>query len=214
MRYDAVVIGGGTAGLTMEPLTGDLAPGVLARAEALYGRPHEIRVVQEIAPAEIAMVRSSQKGGLRAHDVTLYIWAAGAPKKLAVIAKHSYPPGAFRPPGGAVHAGEELAEGAAREALEETGLVVTVERYLLRVAARFTCAGQGDVEWRTHVVGARAAGGTDRLRPLDTREIREARWSTLDEVQGPIRAVLLETGRGLFAYRVALHDAVAALLRG
>src|SRR5262249_30690101 len=145
------------ADLTVEALVGDLTPGVLARAEALYGRPRESRLVQEISPADIAMVRRSQKGGLRAHDVTLYIWAAGAPEKLAVIAKHSYPPGAFRPPGGAVDAGEELADGAAREALEETGLVVAIERYLLRVAARFTCAGQSAVEWRTHVVGARAA---------------------------------------------------------
>jgi hypothetical protein len=50
------------------------------------------------------------------------------------------------------------------------------------------------------------------LAPRDLHEIREARWSSLPELQGPIRAVLLATGRGLFAYRVALHDAVAALL--
>ncbi|GAC1397952.1 MAG: hypothetical protein NVSMB65_16670 [Chloroflexota bacterium] len=194
-------------------LQGDVPPEVAGRAEALYGRPLEVSLVQEISQAEISMVRRSQKGGTRAHDVTVYIGSRATPGLLAVIAKHSYPPGAYRPPGGGVDHGEELAAGAAREALEETGLVVSVHRYILRASARFTCAGHGEVEWRTHVMAAVAPRDDEALAPRDLREIREARWATLDELQGPIRAILLATGRGLFAYRVALHDAVAALYR-
>jgi len=55
--------------------------------------------------------------------------------------------------------------------------------------------------------------GRDELAPIDTDEIAEARWVALDELQGPIRKVLLGTGRGLFAYRVALTDATVAALR-
>ena len=55
--------------------------------------------------------------------------------------------------------------------------------------------------------------GTD-LAPGDLEEIAGARWGTLDELGGPIRARLLETGRALWRYRVALHDVALQALRG
>ena len=48
---------------------------------------------------------------------------------------------------------------------------------------------------------------TSELRPIDTHEISAARWGTTRELAGPIRERLLETGRALWRYRVALHDA-------
>ena len=193
-------------------MRGDIPLEAVRRAETLLGQPARLALTQEISPEEMAMVRASMRGGERAHDVTLYIFAAAPCERLAVIAKHSYPPGGYRPPGGAVKPGEELAEGAAREALEETGLTVAVRRYALRVQARFTCARQEPITWITHVVTAWAEHAPENLTPLDTAEVREARWSTVAKLQGPIRATLLDTGRGLFAYRVALHDVMAALL--
>jgi len=62
-----------------------------------------------------------------------------------------------------------------------------------------------------HVFSTRAVGG--ELDPIDTEEIAEARWVALDALQGPIRKVLLGTGRGLFAYRVALTDATVTALQ-
>jgi len=50
------------------------------------------------------MIRSSQIDG-RAHDITLYIENAG---RIAVTAKHDYPPGLYRAPSGGLHAGETL----------------------------------------------------------------------------------------------------------
>lgn len=176
---------------------------IVAAAEARYGTPRELDVAYEITPAELAMVRSSQRDG-RAHDVTVFIVDG---KRLAVIAKPSYPPGAFRVPGGALRRGEAMHVGAAREAHEETGLDVLMDRYLLRIRARFTVGDDG-LDWTTHVVTARLAGAErvpSVLTPPDSREITEARWSSLDELNGTIRAVLLASGRPLFRYRADLH---------
>lgn len=146
-----------------------------------------------------------------------------------VIRKPTFPAEAFRAPSGGVHPGESLEEGALREALEETGLGVRLVRYLLRVDATLRPgiawhphealppevldpADPGAVRWQTHVFLACVEGENRQLAPRDTWEIAEARWVTFDELQGRIRRVLLETGWSLFRYRVALTDAVVALL--
>jgi hypothetical protein len=49
--------------------------------------------------------------------------------------------------------------------------------------------------------------------PRDPEEIADARWGTLDELAGPLRATLLATGRAFWRYRVALHDAALRSLR-
>ena len=99
-----------------------------------------------------------------------------------------------------------------REALEETGLEVELERYLVAAEARFLY-GPHEVPWRTHVFLARAL--TDELEPRDTEEIAAARWGTLEELAGPLRERLLASGRAFWRYRVALHDAASdAIARG
>ncbi len=50
-------------------------------------------------------------------------------------------------------------------------------------------------------------GLDEELAPLDGVEIEAARWGTAEELAGPIRERLLATGRALWRYRVALHDA-------
>lgn len=186
-----------------------VTPAIIAAAEVRYGTPREIRAEYEITPAELAMIRSSQRDG-RAHDVTVCVFDG---ERLAVIAKPSYPPGAFRVPGGALRREEAMDVGALREAHEETGLNGVVQCYLLRVYARFNVGDDG-LDWTTHVLMARAADPppSPRLSPPDTREIREARWSTLHELNGPIREILLASGRPLFRYRAELHLWVAEAL--
>jgi len=142
----------------------------------------------------------------RSHDITLFIERAG---EWAVIAKPSFPAGVWRAPSGGLHVGEEIEAGALREALEETGLEIALERYLIHIDVTFR-DGEAIEPWHSEVFLARAVAG--ELAPIDTREISAARWMTRDELLGPVRDRLIASGRGLFAYRAALHDATFAAL--
>ncbi|HEY5596184.1 MAG TPA: NUDIX hydrolase [Candidatus Bipolaricaulota bacterium] len=178
---------------------------LLDEQERRFGTPETLWIVQRIGADELAMVRGSTKAR-RTHDVTFFILDG---PKVVVIKKPFFPPGAYRVPSGGVHPGEAFEAGVQREALEETGLSIRLDRYLLRVEACFVCGGERE-RWFTHVFSARAVEGA--LGARDTHEIAEVRWSTLEELQGPIRKVLLATQRGLFAYRVALTDKAVSLL--
>lgn len=182
---------------------------MISALEEKYGRPRRINASVEISPAEFEMLRGSQKHG-RNHDITLFIFEDREYGRFAAIAKHFFPPGAYRAPSGAAGPGESLEEGARREALEETGLEIELDRFILRVDAVFSCGGESE-PWKSLVFTAFAVNG--ELRPQDTDEIREARWLTLEELLGPVRQTLLETGMALFRYRVALHDAAAEEIR-
>jgi 8-oxo-dGTP pyrophosphatase MutT (NUDIX family) len=190
---------------------------VLSEAEAKFGIPRELDLEFEIDDSELNLIRKSRKNQ-RSHDVTLFMFhSTGADsfkaeghRYIAAIRKPGFPPGAYRAPSGGVMPGESVEAGAKREAFEETGLNVELERYVLRVKATFTC-GEAVEKWVTHIFTARIVGG--HLNPLDTQEIEHARCVSLDELQGPIKQILLESGRALFAYRVALTDATINILR-
>jgi 8-oxo-dGTP diphosphatase len=179
---------------------------VLAELRKTFGDPVPLEWSGEVSTAEMALARG-RPGSTRRHDATLFVFNGD---RLALIRKPSYPPEVWRPPGGGVLAGEDFVEGAAREALEETGLRIELARYLVATRARFTC-GSDSLDWQTHVFSARTSD--ERLDPLDAEEIEAARWGTLTELDGPIRARLLATGRALWRYRVALHDAAGEALR-
>lgn len=184
----------------------DFSPEHLSAVEQLLGRPQVLRLEQEIGPDELEVVRRSTRRG-RHHDVTFFIFDRQG--RVAAIRKPFFPPGIYRAPSGGVRAGEPLIEGMKREALEETGLEIVPERYLLRVQARFTCGPEAE-DWTTHVFSAHT--DQDELHPRDREEIAEARFVTVEELSGPIRQRMLATGRGLFRYRVALTDAALAAL--
>src|SRR5512132_2640242 len=98
---------------------------IIREIEARYGVPDEVVWQFEMRPHEFDMVRRSQKKAGRAHDVTLFIIEGG---QVVVIKKPMYPPGAYRAPSGGVEPGELFEAGARREAYEETGLAVALER--------------------------------------------------------------------------------------
>jgi ADP-ribose pyrophosphatase YjhB (NUDIX family) len=131
-------------------------------------------------------------------------------RRLALIRKPHFAADVWRPPGGGVKPGEDFADGAKREALEETGLRVELRRYLVDAHAVFSNAGR-ELRWRTHVLLAETED--EELAPGDPEEIAEARWGTLEELAGPLRERLLATGRAFWRYRVALHDAALAELQ-
>ena len=179
---------------------------MLEAAARRWGAPRRVTMSFGISERERDLVRGSRRDE-RSHDITLFI---RRDERYAVIAKPGYPKGAWRAPSGAVKPGEELEAGAKREAYEETGLAVELERYLLRIDAAFWYGAEVE-PWQTYVFLASAPSG--ELDVKDTREITAARWATEQELQGPIRKALLDSERGLFRYRVALTDEAFEELR-
>jgi ADP-ribose pyrophosphatase YjhB (NUDIX family) len=174
---------------------------IIQDIELRYGTPLEIARSYEMKPREFEMVRGSQKNG-RAHDVTLFIIRRN---EIVVIKKPMYPPGAYRPPSGGITPGESFEQGSLREAYEETGLRVTMDSYLLRARIAFTCLDD-TIDWTTHVFSATPIGGI--LQPIDTHEIVEARYASVEELRGNIRRALVESGSTGLRYRAELCDIV------
>jgi 8-oxo-dGTP pyrophosphatase MutT (NUDIX family) len=178
---------------------------ILAPIRDRYGKPVILEWEGEISAREFGIATYNPA---RTHDVTLFILNGD---RLALIRKHPFPPDVWRPPGGGVKEGEDFVEAVLREAFEETGLRVALERYLVETHARFVHDGR-ELDWRTHVFLATTAD--DHIEPHDTDEIADARWGTLEELAGPLRERLLGTGFAFWRYRVALHDAALAALAG
>ena len=170
---------------------------VLAPLRDRYGEPALLEWESEIDEREHSLATYNPN---RMHDVTLFILNG---ERLALIRKPHFEPGIWRPPGGGIKPGADFEVGVRREALEETGLDVELERYLVAAEARFLYEPH-EVPWRTHVFLATTRG--EELAPQDTGEIAGARWGTLEELAGPLRERLLSTGRAFWRYRVALHD--------
>ncbi|RJP69870.1 MAG: NUDIX hydrolase [Candidatus Abyssobacteria bacterium SURF_17] len=174
--------------------------------ELRYGEPHIAQFRQPMIRPEFELLISSMKYN-RAHDVTLFIFDG---PDLVVIRKHMHPDGVYRAPSGGLKPGEDFEEGTLREAYEETGAAIALERYILRAYVTFTYANQ-EVAWTSHVFTAKYLSG--RLRPIDTKEIAEVKRVTLTELQNSIREKLLSSGSGGLAYRAALTDKVVELLK-
>jgi len=174
--------------------------------ETRLGEPQVMHLEHEIGDRELSFVRSTQKHG-RAHDITLFIFNDD---HLALIRKPMFRRPIFRAPSGGLNPGESFECGALREAWEETGLDIELERYLLRIHVRFTSENDS-LDWTSHVFQARKVGGL--LEARDKSEIAETIYSTIEELQGPIRDALLAHGGRLLAYRVALTDAAVGILR-
>lgn len=182
-----------------------LNPEDIQRMERLYGLPVEDQVFFEMGDREWGVLRRSQTKG-RNHDVTLYVRRG---EELAVIAKHGYPQGVYRAPSGGVHPGETMEAGIAREVMEEMGVEIRLERYVLRMLVEFSRQAE-KVGWTTHVFTAHPL--TTELVPRDRREIREAKWVPLAELEGPISMALESSTSAGLRYRGHLHRKVMEIL--
>lgn len=171
---------------------------ILAPLRARYGTPVRLEWDGEVSDPELSLITYNPG---RRHDVTLFIFNGD---RLALVRKPHFEPGVWRTPGGGIKPGEDFVAGAVREALEETGADIELDRFLLEAAPVFRFQNAA-VAWQTLVFSAHTETG--QLGALDIDEIEEARWGTAEELRGPIRSRLLETGRALWRYRVALHDA-------
>jgi len=170
-----------------------------------FGEPEVERWDVPMTEGELDGIERHRSLG-RAHDVSLVIQDGD---KLAVIRKSGYPAGAYRFPSGGIHPEESFVDGAVREALEETGLSVRIEDYLLQVHATFVLE-ERRAKWTTHVMLARPFEGS--LVPRDTAEIEGARWIDWPELSDKVNPLLRDSGLGGLAYRARLHDRVRAIL--
>ena len=133
---------------------------VLAPIRARYGEPVILEWEGDITEREYGIATYNP---VRTHDVTLFILNG---ERLALIRKHPFAPDIWRPPGGGVKEGEDFVEAVLREAYEETGLRVELDRYLVETHARFVHDGRV-LDWRTHVFSATTTD--EEITPHDTR---------------------------------------------
>lgn len=179
---------------------------LIREVEERYGVPTVGRARAEFNRREFALLEHCALKR-RAHDVTLFI--RDEQGRFAVARKHNYPPDVFRPPSGGVEPDESFEAGALREAVEETGLEIRLERYVMRVGAVFTHRG-AELPWVSHIVLAECLGG--ELRPTDEKEIAEARWATVEELVGRYRPGMLAMGSAGMRYRVDIQDLTLRIL--
>src|SRR5437870_2225130 len=120
---------------------------ILAPIRERYGQPVILEWEGDVSEVEYELATYDPK---RMHDVTLFIIdgqdldareralpGRAANQRLALIRKPMFPPDIWRPPGGGVKPGEDFVAAVRREAFEETGLKVELERYLVEARARF-----------------------------------------------------------------------------
>ncbi|MCD6163704.1 MAG: NUDIX hydrolase [candidate division Zixibacteria bacterium] len=172
--------------------------------EHKYGKPIELTTEVTAVPKELEAIRKSQKDG-RSHDVALFIFKDD---QLLFIAKHFYPAALFRAPSGAAKPGESIIEGGKREAYEETGANVELEKYLLRIKVKFIC-GDDFIDWTSFVFKAKYISG--EIKPIDTREIREARFVNISDIPR-FNEIMRKINMAGFRYRVFLTENTMKLL--
>jgi ADP-ribose pyrophosphatase YjhB (NUDIX family) len=180
----------------------------IALMEQEYGKPVELETEIEMTSVEMERVRRSQYNG-RAHDITMFIFNRD---KLLFNAKHFYPKGLFRAPSGAAKPGESMKDGAKREAYEETGIKIELEKYIARISVRFVNNRDNNdiISWTSHVFKARYISG--EIDPKDKREIREARYVDFNEIP-KFNEIMRKTNIGGFRYRKYLTEQCMKLLK-
>lgn len=177
---------------------------MLADVERRYGTPVERTFGIAVDDREFKRIKDSQHHG-RNHDVTMYIWKGD---QVVVIAKHIYPPELYRAPSGGLKPGEDFEEGAYREAMEETGCTIQLEKFVMRTSVAFV-RGDDMIFWRSFIFTARYVSGDFKF--TDTREIRDVRladWAEFDH----FGEIMRQTELGGLHYRAAMHDELKKIL--
>ncbi len=163
---------------------------------ARYGVPKQLTYRTRFLDFECGLVKRSRDKG-RNHDVTCFIRQDDG--LYVVIQKHQYArSGIYRAPSGGAMPGESIIEAAKREMLEETGLEVELERFVLDLNLDVVCRDE-IIPWRSFVFLARPLGGD--MKPIDTFEIFDVRTMAKDDLLGDIDVLMRESGWGGFSYR-------------
>ncbi|MFW9986525.1 MAG: NUDIX hydrolase [Candidatus Odinarchaeota archaeon] len=167
-----------------------------------YGMPRRIEFAMEMIPEEFALVQRSVESGRR-HDVTIFIQHQG---QFVVIEKHAYAnTGIVRAPSGGAMPSEDLITAAKREAREETGFDVEIERFVLESHVLLSCCDQPSVPWVSYVFLARVIGG--QLGAEDLKEISGVHLRTRQELLKDVGPLMVASELGGFKYRAKMTEA-------
>ncbi|MCG2770199.1 MAG: NUDIX hydrolase [Anaerolineae bacterium] len=104
----------------------EVDPSGIEAAIARFGKPEERDYCLSVRCDTYEEHR--RKRGKRAAEVVFLVCRPGG--KFLLHTKSFYPPGAYRVLTGGIEEGEDLVAAICREAREETGLEVSVERFL------------------------------------------------------------------------------------
>lgn len=126
--------------------------------------------------------------------------------------KAFYPPGVFRLLSGGIHPGEDIIDAALREAYEETGLEIEVERFIGVLCQRFI-HNVGEFLFTSFVFEAAEVGG-QLATPDDDEEITGYREITAEELEEVARTLesLPPAWQDWGRFRAAAHRLAAQVL--
>ncbi len=180
----------------------------LAELARRYGPLERRRYVLDVGERAFAYWRE-ERGDCRGEVALLILRPSG---NVILHTKEFYPEGVYRIPTGGIERGEDVVTAVHREAREETGLTVTIER----------CLGVLEYEFRhqderlpfvSYVFLLRENGG--QLRPRDKGEriasFREAPLTELEAVAQNLRAIEADW-RDWGHYRAIVHSFAAEVL--
>jgi ADP-ribose pyrophosphatase YjhB (NUDIX family) len=136
------------------------------------------------------------------------------PAGVILHTKDFYPPGTYRLPSGGVKWGESVLSALHREAQEEMGLEIEVERFLGLLEYEFRCQEE-TMPFVSYVFLVREAGG--ELAPQDEEEhilsFRQVPLAELSAVADSLRA-MEEDWQDWGEFRAIAHDFVVEVMEG
>jgi 8-oxo-dGTP pyrophosphatase MutT (NUDIX family) len=195
-----------------EPTLNDLIDEAeVSRLSAAYGPAERRQMLVEMQLSSFEnwwdkLVRRSNRRG----EVVLAIRRPDG--QVLLHTKRFYPPGVYRLPSGGVHPGEAVLAGMAREAREETGLEVTVERFVGVVEYEFH-HDQRRLPFVSYVFVTRASADVPVVQDPDEQitDFRYVSPAEIRQVAAQLRA-LPPDWSDWGAFRALPHDLVADAL--
>ena len=140
------------------------------------------------------------------------VFVVKRPAGVILHTKGFYPPGTYRLPSGGVGWGESVLGALHREAWEEMGLEIEVERFLGLLEYEFRCQKE-TIPFVSYVFLVREAGG--ELAPQDKEEhilsFRQVPMAELSAVADSLRA-MEEDWRDWGEFRAIAHDFVVEMM--
>jgi len=170
----------------------------ISQIEKKFGKPKELKTSFQMNQKEFENLLDSMKDG-RSSDITLIIFKD---RKVVVIAKPWYKKGIYRLPSGGWKPDESFEDCAKREAYEETGLKIKLQKYILRIDVTFIYK-ESKAYWTSHIFTAKYISG--ELKPIDKREIKKVALLTIEKLLS-LKERLLKQNSGGLAYRAFLTE--------